>query len=106
MALGRSESKESKVSRKEALRCKYENQGMQCSLMGDISPSGGEGARFYCAYHYDMLARHPEERSYYKFQTWLAEYQEIYSEKKYCLGDQFHNNSEKTLWRLMGNRIE
>lgn len=102
MMLKKDEKKRS-VGRFEALRCKFEQLGQQCRLIGDISPGTGEGARCYCLFHYKVLTTSSDFNKYTQFVDWLEDYKngfpvEVYGE------DQFHKYNQNQLWELMGNR--
>ena len=62
------------LSRYDKLRCAYEHQGDKCHMLGTISSSNGEGARFYCTWHYDVLAG--EENNLVNFSRWFEERKE------------------------------
>lgn len=117
MALGKSDSRERYVSKFEALRCKFEHFGVQCKLMGDISPGNGDGAKFYCPWHLKIITTSPDLNTFHEFGEWLEEYIDQYPLEKYGIpqyskkgeflgykGDQFHKYSKSQLWELMGNR--
>ena len=68
------EAPSEKLSRYEKLRCVYENHGDKCRMVGTISPSNGEGARFFCTWHFDVLAG--EENNQVSFSRWFEERKE------------------------------
>lgn len=107
-----------KRSRYEAIRCKFENMGQQCRLIGDIIPGAGEGSHFYCSFHMKVITTSGEMNTFKQFINWRDTYiesnpEEIYGSPRHDKSgeveeiyvSQFHKYETNQLWQMMGNGI-
>ena len=97
--------------------CSYTTHGRECMLFGTMSPStGGDAPRFYCAFHFHVVTKDNKLNTFYKFNSWLSEYREMFPVERYSVNyldddgyevtevGQFHKYEANRLWQMMGNR--
>ena len=116
--LKKDDKKESRsIGKFEATRCKFEKYGRPCRLTGTSSSSSGEEARFYCAFHNDVLVMSDDLNTFAEFKQWHKDFLIHYPLKLYgnaqyekgsgkftgFRGGDFHDENTKKLWAMMGN---
>ena len=108
------ENKQKSVGRYEAIRCKFETNGNQCRMIGDIGSYAGEGARCYCQFHYTVITTTSELNKYVEFIKWIGEWKERSTGSccnegiderghTYLRPCQLHKYQEDEIWQMMGN---